>query len=127
MDPISDIASLRDWFLDLWPWKSDLRHWSALTAIVLAVCVGAIVSFIWKKGHKMANKNTAVGHETVVLGTLPDGANIGNRSVVINLADQNGNTIINRGGLAIGAGAQADPTSIAIGTGANAGKKDDRL
>jgi hypothetical protein len=46
---------------------------------------------------------------------------MGNGNTIIGPTDSRGNTIINRGGTAIGNGATADPTSIAIGAGAHAG------
>jgi hypothetical protein len=41
--------------------------------------------------------------------------------VIVGPTDSHGNTILNQGGLAVGKGATADPTSIAIGANAHAG------
>jgi hypothetical protein len=57
------------------------------------------------------------------MGSIPDGSKIGDRSVVVGPTDADGNTILNRGGLAVGNGAKADSTSIAIGAHANAGSR----
>lgn len=42
----------------------------------------------------------------------------GSGNTVVGPTDANGNTIMNKGGIAIGAGAKADSTSVAIGAGA---------
>ena len=68
-----------------------------------------------------AKKGIAVGKDSVVVGNIPDGSKIGDSSVVVGPTDANGNTILNKGGMAIGKGAKADATSIAIGENANAG------
>ena len=59
-----------------------------------------------------------VGEDSVVMGQVT--GSVGHRSVVIGATDNNGNTIINQP-MAVGYGAQADPTSIAIGAFASAG------
>ena len=46
---------------------------------------------------------------------------MGSRNTTINFTDEQGNTILNRGGVAIGSSAMADPTSIAVGAGAMGG------
>lgn len=61
-----------------------------------------------------------VGDDSVVIGNVPPGQRVGNRSVVIGATDEHGNTIL-RGTMAVGHGAQAGPDSIAIGSGAGAG------
>jgi hypothetical protein len=68
-----------------------------------------------------ANPGPGVGDDSVLIGKSPPGG-VGNRSVVINVGDSNGNVLLNQGGTAIGAGARADHTSIAIGAGALAGR-----
>jgi hypothetical protein len=72
-------------------------------------------------GPKKASKGIRVGNDSVAVGNISDGSKIGDRSVVVGPTDSNGNTILNRGGTAIGKGAKADATSIAIGENANAG------
>jgi hypothetical protein len=62
---------------------------------------------------QIGNNNTSVN--------VPNPPAMGNGNTIIGPTDSNGNTIYNRGGTAIGAGATADPTSIAIGAGAHAG------
>jgi hypothetical protein len=68
-----------------------------------------------------AKHGLSVGKDSTVVGRVPDDSKIGDRSVIVGATDANGNTILNRGGTAIGTGAKADTTSIAIGEGANAG------
>jgi hypothetical protein len=60
------------------------------------------------------------GSDNTVIGTAP--CHMGDGNTIINQADANGNVILNRGGLAVGRGACADSTSIAVGAGANAGQ-----
>jgi hypothetical protein len=62
-----------------------------------------------------------VGEDSVVMGQVT--GRVGHRSVVIGATDSKGNTIINQP-MAVGYGAQADPTSIAIGAFARAGVSD---
>ncbi|MBN1638096.1 MAG: hypothetical protein JW866_03960 [Ignavibacteriales bacterium] len=62
--------------------------------------------------------NQKIGKDAVVIGNV--NADVGDGSVVINATDSNGNVILNRP-MAIGRGAKADNTSIAIGANANAG------
>lgn len=64
------------------------------------------------------------GKGSTYLGPLDRDVNIGENSTVVGPTDDRGNTILNRGGIAIGAGAKADPTSIAIGAGALGGAVD---
>ena len=67
----------------------------------------------------LAPSQPRVGDDSVVVGPMPLGG-VGNRSTVVGPVDGSTNTIFNRGGTAIGAGASAAPTGIAIGTGASA-------
>jgi hypothetical protein len=69
----------------------------------------------------VSGKGITLGTDAVGYGTIPDGTKIGNGSVLVGPTDSNGNTILNHGGTAIGRGATADPTSIAIGANAHAG------
>jgi len=62
----------------------------------------------------------AIGSNNTMVN-VPTPANMGSGNTFVGPTDSNGNTIFNRGGTAIGAGAQADSTSIAIGAGAHAG------
>jgi hypothetical protein len=64
---------------------------------------------------------TVLGKDSTVIGQLPIGSQIGDGSTYVGATDDERNTILNRGGTAIGHGAKADPTSIAIGAGASAG------
>ena len=62
----------------------------------------------------------AVGDNNTILYAQPP-QNMGSGNTIVGPTDQNGGTIINRGGTAIGAGACADSKSVAIGAGAGAG------
>ncbi|EJI1385455.1 hypothetical protein ABVF78_004245 [Vibrio alginolyticus] len=64
----------------------------------------------------MSDKKSEVGSDSVLIGV----GKVGDRSVVINAADENGNIILNRP-MAIGHNAMAGPNSIAIGSGACVG------
>jgi len=63
--------------------------------------------------RRMGDNNTIVN--------TPVSPNMGSGNTIVGPTDANGNTIYNRGGTAIGSGACADSTSIAIGAGANGG------
>jgi len=70
--------------------------------------------------QKPDNPPSAMGsNNTIVNAPVP--SNMGNGNTIVGPTDSRGNTIINQGGTAIGNGACADGTSIAIGAGANAG------
>ena len=60
------------------------------------------------------------GSNNTTVGRIPFSAINGNGNTFVGATDDRGNTII-RGGTAIGQGATADPTSVAIGAGAHAG------
>lgn len=62
-----------------------------------------------------------IGNDNTIVGVKPKGS-IGNGNTIIDPGDASGNAIVNRGGTAIGAGACAGPTDVAIGAGAQAGK-----
>jgi len=62
----------------------------------------------------------SVGTDSVVYGRVAPGLRVGDRSVVVGATDERGHTII-PGGTAVGYGAKADPTSVAIGSGAGGG------
>lgn len=62
----------------------------------------------------------SVGSNNTVVNMTPP-PSMGSGNTFVGPTDSNGATILNRGGVAIGAGAQADPTSIAIGAGAGGG------
>jgi hypothetical protein len=66
-----------------------------------------------------ATPPTIGSNNTVV--SLPPPASMGSGNTFVGPTNSNGNTIFNRGGTAIGTGAKADSTSIAIGAGALAG------
>lgn len=63
---------------------------------------------------------TRVGSDSVVMDRVDPGAIIGPRSVVVGPTDERGNTIFDRGGMAVGYNARADSTGIAVGAKANA-------
>ena len=67
------------------------------------------------------NKGITLGTDSVGYGLIPDGTKIGNGSVLVGPTHAFGNTILNQGGTAIGHGATAGPTSIAVGANARAG------
>jgi hypothetical protein len=60
-----------------------------------------------------------IGSDNTFFGPVPPATQIGNGNTFVGATDANGNTILNRGGVAIGHGATADGSSIAIGAGAN--------
>lgn len=64
-------------------------------------------------GEIRGSDNTVVGDDRRPIA--------GNGNTIIGATDAHGNTILNQGGMAIGRGANADPTSIAIGADAHAG------
>jgi hypothetical protein len=111
------------------PWQTLLLFFIA------ALCVGGGVHF-WQ-GKAGAGHPARSSQMTDPKPTMGDGntlvdvdqpSSMGSGNTIVRTTDPNGNTILNKGGVAIGAGAQADPTSIAIGAGANAGdnkKKDE--
>jgi hypothetical protein len=57
--------------------------------------------------------NAEMGDDNTILGPVPH--KMGSRNTIVADADANGNVIHNRGGTAIGYGARADSTSVAIG------------
>ena len=74
------------------------------------------------KAEQTSSRGIELGTDnTIVWKELPTGSKLGNGNTIVGPTDPNGNTIINRGGTAIGTGAMADPTSIAIGAHAHAG------
>lgn len=63
-------------------------------------------------------KKAQIGDDSVVIGNVSQ--SVGSRSVVIGPTDARGNTVLNSP-MAVGHGATADASSIAIGAGASAG------
>jgi Spy/CpxP family protein refolding chaperone len=61
------------------------------------------------------------GTDNTIVGNVPYRSIDGNGNTIVGATDSNGNTILNKGGTAIGNGAKADSTSVAIGAHANAG------
>jgi Pyruvate/2-oxoacid:ferredoxin oxidoreductase gamma subunit len=61
-----------------------------------------------------------IGKDSVVIGNVPAHLEVGDGSVIIGATDANGNTIINQP-MAVGRGARAGLSSIAIGAFAGAG------
>jgi|SRR5580698_10399217 hypothetical protein len=61
-----------------------------------------------------------IGDDNTFVGATPP-SNMGSRNTFVVPNDSTTNTMMNRGGLAIGAGSCADSTSVAIGAGAGAG------
>lgn len=73
-----------------------------------------------KQAHPTKAVNKRVGdNNTVINAPVPE--NMGSGNTIVGATDANGNTIFNKGGTAIGNGACADSTSIAIGANAGAG------
>jgi hypothetical protein len=70
-------------------------------------------------GPPAAPPSAVMENNNTVIGTPP--AQMGSGNTIVNSPDPQGNVIINRGGTAVGAGACADSSSVAIGAGANAG------
>jgi hypothetical protein len=70
---------------------------------------------------KASSVGVTLGTDATAVGNLPTGSSLGDGSTYVGATDANGNAILNRGGTAIGHGATADPTSIAIGANAHAG------
>jgi len=66
------------------------------------------------------NKNMEIGENAVVIGNVPPNIHVGEGSVVIGPTHQNGSVNITQP-MAIGNGAEADKTSIAIGAFSKAG------
>jgi hypothetical protein len=66
------------------------------------------------------NTESSMGSDNVFIGRVPHRSGSGN--VVIDATDAFGHTILNRGGTAVGRGATADESSIAIGAYAMAGR-----
>jgi hypothetical protein len=59
--------------------------------------------------------------DNTFVGSVHEGLAKGHGNTVVNFTDDQGNTILNTGGVALGRNACADSTSIAIGSGARAG------
>jgi len=66
-------------------------------------------------------RNAIEGDDNVIYSARPGTRIRGSRNTIVGATDDRGNTILNQGGLAVGYGARADDTSIAIGVGASAG------
>jgi hypothetical protein len=76
---------------------------------------------ITKLPHRDVPARNQIGNDnTLVNVSIPE--SLGSGNTFVGATDANGNTILNKGGTAIGKGACADPTSIAIGAGAHAGQ-----
>lgn len=67
-----------------------------------------------------SNDPPTIGSDNTYVGEGPV-PRMGDGNTIYTLADANGNVIVNRGGTAIGAGARADSTSVAVGAGALGG------
>lgn len=74
-----------------------------------------------KLPHRKDPRQTRIGDDNTLVN-VPIPESLGNGNTFVGATDANGNTILNKGGIAIGKGACADPTSIAIGANAQAGK-----
>lgn len=61
-----------------------------------------------------------MGSDNIIIGAPPNHS-LGNGNIIISNTDANGNVILNKGGTAIGNGAVAGPSGIAIGSNAHAG------
>ena len=67
------------------------------------------------------DKNTAhIGNDNTLVN-VPAQQSMGDGNTIVGPTDSHGNTVYNKGGVAIGNGARADSTSVAIGAHANAG------
>ena len=71
--------------------------------------------------REKATRQAPIGNDNTLVN-VPIPKSMGSGNTFVGATDANGNTIINKGGAAIGKGACADPTSIAIGADAHAGK-----
>jgi hypothetical protein len=76
-----------------------------------------------KTKRHSSNQGVDLGKDATAVGRIPVGSKLGDGSTYVGATDSKGNTILNLGGTAIGNGAQADPTSMAIGAHANAGQQ----
>ncbi|MET4895777.1 hypothetical protein RN629_01225 [Sphingomonadaceae bacterium jetA1] len=81
----------------------------------------------WKLTRSSENEESLMSSpkDNTFVGSVHPGLAAGSGNTVVDVADINGNLILNRGGLAIGHGAKADSTSIAIGAGAVSGKENE--
>ena len=89
----------------------------ALSLAIAAIVVGAL---IMAKDEKSTEAPEMGDNNTLVNTTA---RRMGSGNTIIGPTDDRGNVLLNRGGVAIGAGASADETSIAIGANAGAGKR----
>lgn len=74
-----------------------------------------------KHQEKPVFRRMITGKDNTVVGKTPYGSISGNGNTIVGATDANGNTILNQGGLAVGNGAKADSSSVAIGAYAGAG------
>jgi hypothetical protein len=93
------------------PMQSSVRKHRARTPAVATT----------QQAQQPSSGGVTLGADATAVGNLPTGSRLGDGSTYVGATDANGNTILNRGGTAIGRGATADPTSIAIGANAHAG------
>jgi len=63
-----------------------------------------------------------MGDDNTVVNVPNPPESMGNGNTIVGPTDSSGSTIYNKGGTAIGKGACADSTSVAIGAGALAGQ-----
>lgn len=75
----------------------------------------------WKERAKEAPPMSRMGNDNTIVGNVLIPENMGDGNTIVGATDANGNTILNRGGTAIGRNAQADQTTVAIGANAGAG------
>jgi hypothetical protein len=68
-------------------------------------------------------KGKVHGSDNTLVGDVGNRSIKGNGNTIVGATDSRGNTILNQGGTAIGHGAMADSTSIAIGANAHAGQQ----
>ncbi len=66
------------------------------------------------------------GSDNTLVGNVGNRTIVGDRNTIVGATDANGNTVLDRGGTAIGAGAVANPSSVAIGAHAGAGNPPSR-
>lgn len=99
---------------------SQMKIWSknAFNLVIFIAALVGILSYLGigpfsAKNKKMGNYNTILNSSST--GTLGDG------NTIVGPTDNNGNTIYNTGGTAIGFEACAGTSSVAIGAYSNAG------
>lgn len=98
-------------------WLVDALYWGGLAVAGLSFLAALALTFWPGTEQPMSgDQDSEAGDDNTVIGTAPK--RMGSRNTIVNFSDANGNTILNRGGISIGAGASYDPTGTIIGSGA---------